>query len=124
MLSVMEKEIPAEFKSIIMRELLRLKQQRRLKHVCKDQLRGLNPSRLSEIIHGSRKLTFYYLGILLNGGVVSIQELHAGKKLDELSSEERDFLIRMTLSEELIELIEKTRIKGISIEKLLKTLVE
>ena len=80
-------------------------QQRQLSRICREKLNGMKSSRLTELHTGARPLTSYYLGKLLQGEVVTIDQILQGKKLKDLPIEDQRVLRKMALDDESIDLI-------------------
>jgi hypothetical protein len=88
---------------IVQRELMRLKDERKLSEVAK-RLR-LHNNRLTELLSGQRKLSAYYLSMLIGGRIVEIEQILQGRKLEELAEEDRLFLQRLIVDDETIKLL-------------------
>ena len=88
---------------IVQRELMRLKDERKLSEVAK-RLR-LHNNRLTELLSGQRKLSAYYLSMLIGGRIVEIEQILQGRKLEELAEEDQLFLQRLIVDDETIKLL-------------------
>lgn len=58
--------------------------------------------RLAELRTGKRKLTLYYLAILMDGGIMTIDDILQGRKIEELKDAERDIAMRFALTQDEI----------------------
>lgn len=77
-------------------------------------------NRLSELRSGSRKLTYYYLQLLIAGGVMNVKQILNKRKIEELSDEERDLILRWRLPSSLVNLLYEAEKYGMDVEKLIK----
>lgn len=76
--------------------------------------------RLSELRSGKRLLSFFYLNILILGGVMSINQILHGRKLEELNDTERDIVLRLMADPETLRLLYEAEKDGLDVKKLLK----
>ena len=77
-------------------------------------------NRLSELRAGKRKLTYYYLQLLIAGGIMNVKQILNKRKLDDLTKEEKDLVLRWRLPASLVDLLYEAEKSGIDIEKLIK----
>ena len=56
-----------------------LRKKRALRRTCREKLDNMNPARLTEILNGDRVLSSHYLNILLQGGVLTIDDILDGR---------------------------------------------
>ena len=110
------------------REILRqYKKKRKLSSIA-NQL-GFHPARLTEMItkdaNGDykRKITPYYLAKFIDGGIMDVPQILAGKRLEELPNLTRLFFARMLLSRKTIDLVVEAQRRGIDVDKLLETII-
>ena len=118
-----ETKVLAKYAEPVRRKIQELADQRLLADVCKKQLGGLNKARLSEIGTGSRPLTLYYLSKLINGGIMSLDQVLQGRKIVDLPPEDQEVMNRLELPQEDVNLLAKLRAKGIPYRNVLKALV-
>ena len=111
------------------RELLEgFRDRRRLSAIARDL--GFNVSRLTEMItrdeNGDyrRKVTPYYLIKLIEGGVMSVEEILEGRPLETLQERVRTFFERMVLSRRTIRLVYQAQQRGIDVDQLLETILK
>ena len=97
-----ETVILRKYKEPVIKELERLRDARLLRQTCMEKLNNMAPARLTEIITGERELTYYYLGRLIQGGVVDLNKILAGRKLESLPKEDRLLLTKLTLTDEFV----------------------
>ncbi len=76
--------------------------------------------RLSELRSGKRTLSFYFLKIIINGGVMSVEQILRGRKLDELNPTEKDIVLRLMADPETLQLIYEAEQSGFDVRSLLK----
>lgn len=81
-------------------------------------------SRLTELKNGSRKLTFFWLNIFINGGIMSVENILRGRNLNELNEIEKDTVLRLDPDKEELLLIYKAKKQGISVKELLRSVVK
>lgn len=76
--------------------------------------------RLSELRSGSRVLSFYFLKIMVNGGLMGIDQILRGRKIDDLTPIEKDIVLRLIADPEIIQLIYEATKEGFDVKQLLK----
>lgn len=69
-------------------------------------------NRLAELRSGRRELSFYFLSIMINGGVMSVNQILRGRKLDDLTAAERDIVLKLTADSEILELLHQAKAEG------------
>lgn len=104
-----------------LKALERYREERQLAFVARSI--RVHPNRLSEILKGKRELTEYYLGRLLTGGFVTIEQLLGGKKLEDLSPEERRFIERFMLKDATMDRIAAVRDRGLDLDNILDSIL-
>lgn len=77
-------------------------------------------NRLAELRSGKRNLTFFYLRLLMNGGVMTVNQILKKRKIEELSEQERDIILRLRLSPNLLNLLYEAEKAKLDVEQLLK----
>lgn len=80
-------------------------------------------SRLTELKNGIRKLTFFWLSVFIKGGVMGVDQILKGRKIEELSKIEKTVVLRLDPDEEELALLYKAKRKNINIRKVLESLV-
>ena len=117
----------AEFAPRVREILRQYRNKRKLASIAK-QL-GFHPSRLTEMIrkdgNGEYKLivTPYYLAKFIEGGIVDVEDLLQGRRLEDLSENNRLFFERMMVPRETLRLVIEARQRGINIERILKEIL-
>jgi len=53
-------------------------------------------NRFAELRSGKRDLSFYFLNIMINGGVLNVSQILRGRKLENLTDVERDIVRKLT----------------------------
>ena len=85
---------------------------------------GFSSPRLTEMItvnkkgEYKRKITPYYLAKFIENGVISVQEILKGKKLDDLPERPRMFFERMMIPRRTLQAVIEARAKGIDVDRL------
>ena len=77
-------------------------------------------NRLAELRSGRRELSFYFLSIMINGGVMSVNQILRGRKLDDLTAAEREIVLKLTADPEILELLRQAKDEGVDVKQLLK----
>lgn len=77
-------------------------------------------NRLAELRSGKRELSFYFLNILINGGIMSVSQIMRGRTLEELNPVERDIVLKLTADPEVLELLHQAKAEGVDVKQLLK----
>ena len=111
------------FKPVVLEVLEQLRIERRSQDVCKHQLNGLDPSRLSELRKGKRELSYYYLALFVRGGLITVKQLMGGKTLDDFSPEQQEIIRSLDLEPRLAAKVHLALSRGIDIESILDTLL-
>lgn len=114
-----ETRIIKKYASPVLAELRRLASDRLLSAICRDKLGGMKSSRLTELHSESRPLTPYYLGKLIQGEVVTIEQILQGKKISELPKEDQLLFRKLSMDDRFVELFGEYQDKG-KLEKLKK----
>ena len=83
----------------------------------------MNPARLTEILNGDRVLSSHYLNILLQGGVLTIDDILDGRSDFFFTSKEIALLFRLSLDDETAILIGKAQQEGIDVKSLFGSIV-
>lgn len=113
-----------KYKKPVLQELDALRANRKMRSVCREKLNNMNPARLTEILNESRELTFYYLGKFINGGIVSLEQILQGKKLEDLPKEDRALLRKLATKDDDIELIWEAEKHGTDWREVLKMFIK
>lgn len=77
-------------------------------------------NRLAELRSSDRKLTFFYLRLLMNGGIMTVNQILKKRKIEELSEQERDIILRLRLSPNLLNLLYEAEKAKLDVDQLLK----
>jgi len=77
-------------------------------------------NRLAELRSGNRLLSFFFLNILIKGGVMSIDQILRGRNLDELNPTEKEIILRLLPDPEILQLLYDAKKEGIDAKQLLK----
>lgn len=65
-------------------------------------------------------LSFFFLNILIRGGVMSIDQILRGRDLDDLSPIEKEIILRLLPDPEILQLLYDAKKEGIDAKQLLK----
>jgi|GEM_PF-1941948 len=90
---------------------------------------GFHPARLTEMITKNgdgqykRRITFYYLAKFIDAGMMNVDQILDGRKLEDLPDRARRFFKRMMLSHETIELVVEAQRRGINVNRILKEIL-
>ena len=76
--------------------------------------------RLSELKKDKRDLAFFFACILIDGGVMTVDQIMRGRKMDELNEAERKIIRKLRVSDRLLELVDEAETGGLDVEKLLE----
>lgn len=79
--------------------------------------------RLSELRSGRRELTFYYLQMLINGGVMTVDQILNKRKFEDCSKDEQVIIGKLMLSDEVVSLLLECRDKKLNVTKFLRSLL-
>ena len=110
------------------REILRQYRKKRQLAAIAKRL-GFHPARLTEMItqngngQYNRRITPYYLAKFIDSGLMDVDEILDGRKLEDLPGRARMFFERMMLSRETIELVVEAQRRGININRILKEIL-
>lgn len=77
-------------------------------------------NRLSELRSGKRTLSYYFLQLMIDGGVMTVKQILRGRGMDELTGEERDIVLRLTADREILQLLYEAQQEGLDVKTLLK----
>jgi len=103
------------------------KKERRLSSIAKKL--EIHPARLTEMItkNGNgeykRRVTPYYLARFFDGGIMTVEQILDGRRLEDVPERTRLFFQRMILSRETIQLVVEAQGRGINVDKLLETIL-
>lgn len=90
---------------------------------------GINPARLAEMINKDgngqykRRITTYYLSKFFDGGVMTVEQVLDGRRLEDLPKPAQIFFERHILSRKTIRLVVESRKRGIDIDKVLELIL-
>jgi len=84
--------------------LRKLKKERRLSELARNI--GFSKNRLTEIMHGRRKLTLHYIIKLMESGVLSVDRMF-GKPFESLGPESRILAKRVLIDAQIIDILDK-----------------
>jgi transcriptional regulator with XRE-family HTH domain len=84
--------------------LRKFKKERRLSELARNI--GFSKNRLTEIMHGRRKLTLHYIIKLMESGVLSIDQMF-GKSVESLSPESRILAKRILIDSQIVDILDK-----------------
>jgi len=107
--------------SVALRELSHLRERRQLSKTARKL--GISNNRLTELLRGKRKWSAYFLALFLKEDVLNIPQILQGCTLEDLPREDKLFLLRHSLGNEIIELIAKID-NPEKIKKILRALAE
>lgn len=117
----------AEFTPRI-REILRDYRDNRQLSAIARQL-GFHQSRLTEMITKNEKgkyktrITPYYIARFIEGGIISVDQIMAGRDLEDLPIRPRMFFERMMVSRSTLKLVVEAQRRGINVESILKEML-
>ena len=84
--------------------LRRFKKERRLSELARNI--GFSKNRLTEIMHGRRKLTLHYVIKLMESGVLSVEKM-SGKSVESLSPGSRALAKRILIDSQILDILDK-----------------
>lgn len=90
---------------------------------------GFHAARLAEMINKDgkgnykRPITPYYLAKFIDGGIMTVEEILDGRRLEDIPERPRMFFERMILSRKTINLVVEAQSRGIDVDKLLETIL-
>ena len=90
---------------------------------------GFHGARLAEMINKDgngnykRRISPYYLAKFIEGGIMTVEDLLDGRRLEEIPERSRMFFERMILSRKTINLVVEAQRRGIDVDTLLKTIL-
>lgn len=83
----------------------------------------INKSRFSEMLAGQRFVSFYYVDKMIRGGIMTAEEILAGRKLEELSESDRLTYFKFKQTDRLTRLLIAAEAQGIDVETVLSGIV-
>ena len=110
------------------REILRGYRKKRQLSAIATRL-GFHGARLAEMLHKDgdgnykRRISPYYLAKFIDGGIMTVEEILDGRRLEDIPERSRMFLERMILSRKTINLVVEAQRRGIDVDKLLETIL-
>lgn len=90
---------------------------------------GINPVRLTEMINKDksgqykRRITPYYLSKFFDGGVMTVEQVLNGRKLEQLPKRAQIFFERHILPRETIRLVVEAKRRGLDIDRMLELIL-
>jgi len=84
--------------------LRKFKKERRLSELARNI--GFSKNRLTEIMHGRRKLTLHYIIKLMEAGVLSIDQMF-GESIENLGPESRLLAKRILIDSQIVDILDK-----------------
>ena len=121
------KEESAFYDRILRQELIPILKEYADKRQLADLAHKLNikhKSRLTELKNRKRKLTFFWLNLFFEGGIMGINNITKGRKLSELSEIERKTVLRLAPDDETLTLIHEIEERGLDVKTILKTILK
>ena len=112
-----------EFASKVREILGEYRSERKLSYIAKKL--GVQPARLTEMItkdgngEYKRRITPYYLAKFIDGGVMNVEQILNGRRLEDVPERVRLFFERMILSRKTINLVVEAQQRGIDVDRLL-----
>ena len=110
------------------REILRdFRDKRQLSAIAREL--GFHQSRLTEMItknsDGAYKtrITPYYFAKFIDAGIMSVNEILQGRKLEDLPDRSRMFFERMIVSRKTLRLVIEAQRRGINLDRILKEIL-
>lgn len=94
-----------KYKNPVLKILQDLTDKRLMTKTCREDLDGMQSSRISEILSGERELTFYYLTRFISGGIMDIRHILQGRKISDLPKADQEVFKRLSLDQEMIDLM-------------------
>ena len=116
-----------EFAPRIREIIARYRNERQLTSIAKRL--GITPARLTEMItkddNGNyrRNITPYYLGRLLDGGVMTVRQILGDRRLKDLPDRLRLYFERFMLPRKTIQLVVEAQDRGVDVEKILQEIL-
>ena len=110
------------------REILRGYRKKRQLSAIATRL-GFHGARLAEMIHKDgngnykRRISPYYLAKFIDGGIMTVEEILDGRRLEDIPERLRMFFERMILSRKTINLVVEAQRRGIDVDTLLETIL-
>ena len=117
-----------EFASKVREILGEYRSERKLSYIAKKL--GVQPARLTEMItkdgngEYKRRITPYYLAKFIDGGVMNVEQILNGRRLEDVPERVRLFFERMILSIKTIDLVVEAQRRGIDVDVLLETILK
>lgn len=84
--------------------LRKFKKERRLSELARNI--GFSKNRLTEIMHGRRKLTIHYIIKLMESGVLSVDQMF-GKSVESMSPASRVLAKRILIDPQILDILDK-----------------
>ena len=90
---------------------------------------GFHGARLAEMVNKDaegnykRRISPYYLAKFIEGGVMTVEDILGGRRLQDIPERARMFFERMILSRKTINLVVEAKRRGIDVDKLLETIL-
>ena len=90
---------------------------------------GFHGARLAEMINKDgngnykRRISPYYLAKFIEGGIMTVEEILDGHRLEDIPERSRMFFERMILSRKTINFVVEAQRRGIDVDKLLETIL-
>ena len=114
-----ETKIIGKYKKPVLDILRQICENRQASTVCREKLGGMKSSRITELHTETRQLTSYYLGKLIQGEVVTIEQILQGKKISELPKDDQALFRKLSMDDQFVELYGRYQDKG-KLDKLKK----
>ena len=114
-----ETRILLKYKEPVLEIIRNLARSREMSQVCREKLNGMKPGRLTELHTETRSLTPYYLGKLLRGGIVTIEQILQGKNLKDLPEEDQILIRKLSMDERFVKLYGRYQDQG-KLDKLMQ----
>lgn len=117
----------AFYDRILHQELIPILQEYAEKRQLAELSHNLNikhKSRLTELKNGKRKLTFFWLNLFFEGGVMGVNNITRGRKLSDLSEIERKTVLRLAPDDETLVLIHQIEELGLDVKTILKAILK
>jgi hypothetical protein len=112
-----------KFKGPVIKKLKELAENRELSRLCREDLYPMKPGRLTELHTEKRELTPYYLGKLVKGGIVNLEQILEGRNFDDLPKEEQRLLQKIFMDDELVDAIARAQKRGVNLLQYIKQIL-
>jgi hypothetical protein len=106
----------------VQRVLMRYRDQNRLSEIANKM--GIHAPRLSELLTGKRKLSYYYLEMFFSKGVMSMDEVLRDVDTSKMPKKDQIIIHKLKMSDDIVEAVVKAQAKGINIAKVLRAMSE